>query len=69
MIKLNLQEDDKPVKTFRSWKDCALYIFDNRLLNYYISDAESGLILVKRRERSITLVPEHFPPVSILPML
>lgn len=66
---LHLQEDGKPVKFFKTWRACASYIYDNKITQYFIAEEDTGLILVKRREKTITLVPEHYPPASVLPML
>lgn len=66
---LHLQEDGKPLKCFKTWRACATYIYDNNIKQYFIAEEGTGLILVKRRENTITLVPEHYPPVSVFPML
>ena len=69
MSYLHLQEDGKPVKFFKTWRACASYIDDNKITQYFIAEEGTRLILVKRREKTITLVPEHYPPASVLPML
>lgn len=74
---LHLQEINKPLKCFRTWKACANYIFENNLEDYFIVEEGTGIVLVRSgfkfsgatMRRAIVLDPEHLPPASVIPFL
>ena len=71
---LHLQEVNKPLKCFRTWKACANFIFEHNLEAYFIVEEGTGFMLVNsyRGEggrRFIILDPEHLPPASVIPFL
>lgn len=69
---LHLQEPDKPVKCFKTWRACSNYIFENNISDYFIAEENIGIIVKAYSEndkRRIVLDPEHLPPASVIPFL